>query len=59
MVRNNKVTVAFARVIALEIQRSRFYRHLGHGNVETYRDTGDRERRIREMGAQLGCRFTA
>lgn len=51
LVSNNKMTVAFARVIATDAW-----------DMETLRRTGIQgtgKARIREMGAQLGYHFTA
>lgn len=53
-VRNYRVTVASARVVALGMQNSRFYRKLGCGNIKTcYEQVG--KRRQRKWAPQLAA----
>lgn len=40
-VRNYRMTVASARVVALGMQSSRFYRKMGRGNIKTYYGQGE------------------
>lgn len=61
-VKNDKMTVAFAGVVALGVQNRRLYRQLGCGNIKIYYWQGYGawgKGGIREMGTLAGSCFSA